>query len=526
MANGVLATLLLLIKTKGDTSGLEKTDKALKKTSKSVKNMSRDIGFIAKLSKGFLGYMGIRGIGNVFNSYLQFEKDLGAIKSRFFAITKDETQATEEFEYIRKIANETALDIRKTAESYSIFYSAAANSMGGKAARQIFTDWSNISRVLHLTPYQMERVTYALREMTSKGAIYSQDLRMQIGTHVPNAVGLALKAIGNLNISGVKTLEEFQEKAKGNQPLINRFLVEFSRVAANTYASPEALKKAMQQPDALAQSIKNIGDNFLIEFSRKGGAYMTVKILQKISEFLTSINYEALTSTLGSIAKVVGDIFKYVPDIINILKLILYSLAISQLFKALINIFSFSKAVFYALKQGKFLALLFSKFGGQVGKTIAKQMVLKGAFKTLISLLGGPLSTILIFLPEIVAVIRWIAEKIGGNKKREELLNKPFYNSNLTLKEVSDVFRDIYNKKGIRSDEDVVKALVARGRQDLIGHITYDSSKKSVVIHVNGTDFDNPEDLASVLVEKIKDTDMWGGYNQNPASRKDIAAAF
>ena len=51
--NAILGAMLLLIKTKADTSGLHKTNKALRKTGGAIKSMSKDIGLIGKLSKGF-----------------------------------------------------------------------------------------------------------------------------------------------------------------------------------------------------------------------------------------------------------------------------------------------------------------------------------------------------------------------------------------------------------------------------------------------------------------------------------------
>ena len=54
--------------------------------------------------------------------YVQFEKDLGAIHSRFYALTQDHKQASEEFDYIRNVAKDTAMDIKKTADSYYILH--------------------------------------------------------------------------------------------------------------------------------------------------------------------------------------------------------------------------------------------------------------------------------------------------------------------------------------------------------------------------------------------------------------------
>ena len=265
MASNILSSMLIFIQGKADTSGFTKTDSAIRKTAQNVRSARKEMSLFSKmnkeltrgLSRMFLGGVGIWGALNAGSRYLQFEKDLGAIHSRFYAITKDEKQAGEEFNYIRKLATDTALDIKSTADSYSIFYSATQKALGTEGARGVFENWTKVGRVLHLSEYQMERVTYALREMASKGAIYSQDLRMQIGTHVPNAMGLAQEAAEQMGITGTDWFEKLQQQAKGNTKVTTEFVRRFSANAEKMFGSPEALKKALQQPDALAKMISH-----------------------------------------------------------------------------------------------------------------------------------------------------------------------------------------------------------------------------------------------------------------------------
>lgn len=320
MAGNILGSLLLNIVTKSDDSGLRKTDRSLRKIGTTAKTVAKNTSLLGSLSKKFMGGFNISNIGNWFNSYLQFEKDLGAMQSRFYAITHSEKESAEEFEYIRKLATDTALDIKKTADSYSIFYSATRNALGKEGARGVYEAWTQVGRVLHLSDYQMERVTYALREMASKGAIYSQDLRMQIGTHVPNAMGLAQKAAEEMGFTGVDWFKKLQDAAKGNTKITAEFVQKFSKHAQLMYASPEALKKAMQQPDALAKQITNFRYNFGVEFSKAGGSYMIVKILQGTLAFIKTIPFYEIADKLGIMAKTIGDMAIYLPQILDILK--------------------------------------------------------------------------------------------------------------------------------------------------------------------------------------------------------------
>jgi len=462
MANNVLASLLLNIVAKSDVSGLNKTTKSLKNMGAQANKTS---SLLKAMSTKLFGGFNISNAIDMGMKYLQFEKDLGAMQSRFFAITGDQKKAREEFDYIRKVATDTALDIKSTADSYSIFYSAVAKSMGSGGARQIFKDWTDVSRVLHLSDYQFERVTYALREMASKGAIYSQDLRMQIGTHVPNAMGLAQKAVEDLGITGTDWFEKFQKQAKGNQPLINEFIKNFSKYAKMQFATPEALKNALRQPDALAKMIPNIGYNFMVEFSRKGGNEAIVKILESFKDALLKIDYAKLAEVLGSIAKGVGKIFEYLPQILSILKDIALSVAIMYIGKGINKGISLGKGAYFANKQGKLMPWLMLKAG--YGRTVkgaiqkgfiatASKIGLKTIFKSLLSFIGGPWVAAIMWLPEICSLCRCIWGKFKGDSKTglekwQEYLNK-YGASESNILATMKAVQEAYNKSGGKMD--------------------------------------------------------------------------
>lgn len=429
MAGNILGSLLLNIVTKSDDSGLRKTDRSLRKIGTTAKTVAKNTSLLGSLSKKFMGGFNISNIGNWFNSYLQFEKDLGAMQSRFYAITHSEKESAEEFEYIRKLATDTALDIKKTADSYSIFYSATRNALGKEGARGVYEAWTQVGRVLHLSDYQMERVTYALREMASKGAIYSQDLRMQIGTHVPNAMGLAQKAAEEMGFTGVDWFTKLQEAAKGNTKLTAEFVQKFSKQAQMMYASPEALKKAMQQPDALAKQIANFRYNFGVEFSKAGGSYMIVKILQGTLAFIKTIPFYEIADKLGMVAKTVGDMAVYLPQILTILKDIAITMliftAIGKVGRALVG----AKSLFSVLGKGvgaRFLA----RFG--LGALLRRALLEAGAkiflgttFKTALALglnaipVIGQIASAVMLIWTAVDVIRGLLGIISKDKAKD-----------------------------------------------------------------------------------------------------------
>lgn len=538
MANSVLASLLLNIVAKSDVSGLNKTTQSLRAMGQQANKTS---GLLKSMSNKLFGGINISNLIDKGRQYLQFEKDLGAMQSRFFAITGDQRKAREEFDYIRGLATDTALDIKKTADSYSIFYSAAAGSMGGSAARQVFKDWTEVSRVLHLSDYQFERVTYALREMASKGAIYSQDLRMQIGTHVPNAMGLAKKAVEDLGITGNEWFETFQKQAKGNQKLINEFIKNFSKYAKMQFASPEALKMALKQPDALANYIKNMGYNFMIEFSRKGGNEAVIKILESFKDAILKIDYAKLAEVLGSIAKGVGKIFEYLPQILSVLKDIAMSVAIIYIGKWLGGKGLRWKSAGTAIEHGKFglwaKAGIARILGVSTFKGGLKALANIGAKKLiakLIGFLGGPIVGILMWIPEIISLLRWIWGKINKDKNKNKgeksfadwsnWLSTMGISQSNTLSTLN-LLQDAYNKSGGKMSIEELRKKAGYYLGDKASRYIYVNDKGQVQVNFNGS-FLTYEELQDMIKRATQENDkrkegFWSKFLARPANRDD-----
>lgn len=529
MANNVIASLLLGITAKSDVSGLDKTTSSLKKMGTQA---SKTGGLLQKMSSKLLGGFNLNNILNWGSKYLQLEKDLGAMQSRFYAITGDQSKAREEFEYVRKLATDTSNDIKATADNYSIFYAATQKSMGTDSARQVFKDWTEVGRVLHLNTYQFERVTYALREMASKGAIYSQDLRMQIGTHVPNAMGLAEKAVNDLGITGTDWFDKFQKKAKGNQALINEFIKGFSRYANMEFASPQALKEALKQPDALANAIKNIGMNFMIEFSRKGGSEMVVKILTAIKDTLLKIDYEKLSAHLGDIAKTVGKIAEQLPLIVQLLRDIGITLALGwgfgKLFKGISSIGRFIKFGSGVAQKGMLMPWLMRKAGlgiftrglFKAGLGVGLRAVLP---KILTSAVGGPLGIAIGILWSIWDVVNWWRKDKDKDKEKKNIEWSTYLSelgqSGSNVINAMKLLQEAYNKNPDMTIQDAQKMasnyIGSKGANNV--SIT---DQGQVVLNFNGTflTIDELQDMIqqSTKAEIEKKESFWDRFKSKP----------
>lgn len=529
MASNILGSLIINLLTKADTTGLNKTDRAIQKTTKSVKTMNKEVGLIGKLSGKLMGGLNIDMVRNAFMGYLQFEQQLGSIHSRFYAITKDSQKANQQFEFARKIAKETAMDINNVVDSYSIFYSSAQRALGETGAQEVYSNWTKVSRVLHLSGAQYERVMYALREMSSKGQLYAQDLMIQMGTHVPDIRNVAETAIKRLNIEGVTSIKDFQEYTKKNAgtDAMPRFLTEFSREARRRFASDEALKKALQQPDALVQELKNVGFDIMYAFSKSGGSYMMIKILQGVANFISTIPFEQITSFLGRVAHIVGDIFQYIPQIMWTLSAILRIIAMYEIAKfiggigKLINIFKgFKGNVGFITKLLYSAGLAFPKI------ELLTSFLLRGGFKgllkaTLTGALGltGPLGWLvssLLWLPEIFKFVRWISEKVGIKNKDVDATQQL---SELTGYDINSIVKSLkyITDNNITNALEMRKALESMGTSKLSPYIGLDE-KHTVNVFIDNEKIGNASDIVKTQVDSKVNPKKNTNYSAKPKS--------
>lgn len=335
----ILDEFLILFKPTVKGNGLTKLNRDLKQTHSNLFSMKN-------LFSAFIGYDIYSGLKAIGGSLIDASREMGAMRSRFFAITQDEKKANEELEWAFNLAQKTAMPMKALADSYSIFFAATQKGLGTSGAREVFQDWTEVSRVLHLSEYQFERVTYALREMASKGAIYSQDLRMQIGTHVPNAIGLAQKAAEDLGITGSNWFETLQEKAKGNQKLINQFITLFSKHAKDMYADPVAMEKALKQPDAQIIRLQQQWDKLRYAMVESGFQDDLLKVLGKLNDTLDKITAQSAEfyKMLKMIGKVIAIVFAW------------------KYFRVAITAFRKMSVMLKALTKGKFLPKGLSNF--------------------------------------------------------------------------------------------------------------------------------------------------------------------
>lgn len=439
---GLLDEFLILFKPTVQGTGFQVLNKQIKHTYDNLFS-------VKGLLRTFVGYDLYSGLKQFIGGMVDATREMGAMRSRFFAITGDEAKSNQQLQWAFDLAKRTAMPMKSLADSYSIFYGATQKGLGDAGAQQVFQDWTEVSRVLHMSEYQFERVTYALREMASKGVVYSQDLRMQIGTHVPNAIGIAQKAVNELGITGTDWFDKFQKQSKGNQKMINQFLLLFSKFAKEQFADPKALEKSLLQPDAQMVMLKNHWDELRYAIADAGFSEDLAKALMKINDFLDKI------------IKKSDKFYKLLKDIAQILLLItgmkilgrlgIFAKNFVKVFKNFGRIKSGTKIASLIFGRGlgaRFIWLsktfrIASKNIAWLGKKFVSGKAKLLVFKLLVSQIGKlGLKSVIAFIPYIGQIIFALWTVYDVCKLVFDLIDVAFPNISMWIKELGSEIKD------------------------------------------------------------------------------------
>ncbi|MCL7942232.1 tape measure protein [Halomonas sp. ATCH28] len=212
------------------------------KQRQSIRERSRSVlPTVASAAAG--GYAAIRSS----QAYQTYQ----GIQSGLVAATGSRQQAIKDFEYLVKLSKDLGTFIGDSSQSFMQLSAAAkGTTLEGEGVRGIFTAVSSYSRVLNLSATQMEGVYRGLTQTISKGQLYSEEVRGQIGEALPGFIqALArstgyIKEDGNADVAALnKAMELGQIQAEDVYPELSEELMRMANAGG-------ALEEAMNNTGA------------------------------------------------------------------------------------------------------------------------------------------------------------------------------------------------------------------------------------------------------------------------------------
>lgn len=342
-------------------------------------------------------YVGVFGAINLVNSAMDAAIEKERVMSRLLIANKgNQTAAAEEYDYLRKKADELGAAFGPLAESYSRFAVAARDAgMSTEATRYIFEAFTEAATAMRLSGDETAGAFRALEQIFSKGFIQAEELRGQLGDRMTGAFNLFAKAIG------VTTQELNNMLEKGGE-----VKAEFVLLAAQT-------ARGIYGPQAKAASNSLLGDlnrmqNAWGDLKREiidGGLGDALRrLFVDLTKYLKSDDgkkfAENLTKVFVAAADAGGELLKVLAENDEVIKLLADTVAfLIKNFKALL-------AIMLAI-QGARIALVFTQLAGEILKARAVTLALNTALgagtaasagragAALGGLISGPIAAIL-----------------------------------------------------------------------------------------------------------------------------------
>lgn len=249
-------------------------------------------------------YVGLQGaVGLAADSLRVLNQQQGLRNTLAFAFGTDAAgpEVANEIEYLIAQADRLGISFEAASKSYAKF-SAAARKSGAtlNESRFIFEAFSEVGRVINLTPDEINGLFNAIGQSFSKGKIQAEELRQQIGERLPGAFAFAQEALKDTFPDLDKALEQGQV---GAENLLT--IAESIRKSAQS-----ALGPALQNLDAEQQRFNNSVLFFKKEIAKSGFADSYVALLKDLREFFQSDDGKEFARGISDALSLILDSFR------------------------------------------------------------------------------------------------------------------------------------------------------------------------------------------------------------------------
>ena len=298
----VNATTNLNIQINQTNNNLDRVGRAADRNSSLLKKMSN--AWLALKSAMILSIplkifdMFIDKMISVDRSYQQFMASM-------YVSTNSMAKSKEAFDFVARAARAYGVELETLSKSYAKFRASASATLPTAAIDRLFLSVSAVASVLHMAPQSVDRMFTAFTQMASKGQIYSEELKQQLGEHLPGAVALAAQAMG------VSVRQLMDDMKKGKVDIV-KFFSNMPDVIMEKFGKAAEIS-ALSIQSQINNLKSTIYRNF-VELNNSGAALGLAKFIQSIDNIL-----QPTTEHFKAFGKVVGEAFLKAADFINAL---------------------------------------------------------------------------------------------------------------------------------------------------------------------------------------------------------------
>ena len=177
----------------GVTPTLKKIQGEMEAMARSVRTFGDNFASLATLGFGTGLAISFYQIGK---ASVEAQMQVERLDKAFGAIYGNVSQAQQQLEFIRQTSRDLGLEFYSTAEAAKTFFAAGQGTSLSSQLNEIYTGFSKAGAALALPAERMQSIFVALGQMLSKGKVQAEEMRTQLGEHLPGAFQIAAKAMG------------------------------------------------------------------------------------------------------------------------------------------------------------------------------------------------------------------------------------------------------------------------------------------------------------------------------------------
>lgn len=275
--------------TKQAQAEFDKLDTKLRSIDSAVKNYSRNVGNYKSALSGFssltsqlagaFGWVGaVTTVASLSKSFYDTAKQLQTLNKTMELGSKDSEAYASNVSFLRKVTEDYGTEILTTTQAYNKFYIASKNKLALEEIQLIFDKISKSASLMGLSVRTQDLVFKALEQMMSKGTVQAEELRMQLGDHLPGAFEIMAKA------TGVSTAE-LTKMMQNGEVIASEVLPKFAIELEKAFGADQVSK--VDNLTAAENRLKNSWTAFVEEV--EGGEGVISRVMKNIYRLITDV---------------------------------------------------------------------------------------------------------------------------------------------------------------------------------------------------------------------------------------------
>ncbi|CAH9012785.1 putative tail tape measure protein [Vibrio phage 501E54-1] len=238
-------------------------------------------------------------------------QDFEAVSNTMLAVSEDSEQAAENLGFVKDEAFRLGLGLKEASKGFAKMV-AARGDMSLDDTKEAFKGVSEMSTLLGLSAEESNRAINALQQMMSKGVVSAEELKLQMGEVLPNAIQIMAKSAGDAGLTVNGTVAEMLQLQQTGGLISKEVLPLFAKNMQEAAQANGGLENAMN-------SNRVAMNRMFTSFQMAADDFFKAGFGEGLTDMFNSIgNLMESNSTLWqSLGKIIGSVLKGISFVID-----------------------------------------------------------------------------------------------------------------------------------------------------------------------------------------------------------------